>query len=141
MQLLEFGPQLPFEVRVDDRERLVEHDDIDIGAHQSAAERNFLLAVGGQPRGALVEHALRSSISAIAATFCSISARGRRRLRKGKARFSHTVMVSYTTGNWNTWAIWRRSVGRSVRSMPSNRTLPSVGRTNPEMMLSSVVLP
>ena len=53
VQLLELGAQHPFEMRIDDRQRLVEHDDVDVGADQAAAERDLLLAVGGQAGGAL----------------------------------------------------------------------------------------
>ena len=63
------------------------------------------------------------------------------RLRNGKPRFSATVMVSYTTGNWNTWAMLRRSVGTRVMSRPSNSSRPCEGITRPEMMFSNVVLP
>ena len=57
VQFLQLGAQQPFEVRVDDRQRLVKHDDIDVFTHQAAAKRYFLLAVSGQPRGALFQHA------------------------------------------------------------------------------------
>ena len=57
VQFLELGAQHPFEVRVDDGQRLVEHDHVDVGAHQAAAERDLLLAVGGQAGGAVAEHA------------------------------------------------------------------------------------
>ena len=58
VQLLELGAQLPLEVRVDHGQRLVEHDDVDVRAHQPAAERDLLLAVGGEAGGAPGEHAL-----------------------------------------------------------------------------------
>ncbi len=48
VQLLELRAQHPFQVRIDDGQRLVEHDDVDVGADQAAAERDLLLAVGGQ---------------------------------------------------------------------------------------------
>jgi len=38
MQFLQLGAQHPLEVRVDDSQRLVEHDDVDVRAHQTAAE-------------------------------------------------------------------------------------------------------
>ena len=50
-------------------------------------------------------------------------------------------MVSYTTGNWNTWAMFLASGGSCVTSSPSNSTRPSDGVTRPETMLSSVVFP
>ena len=53
LQLLELGSQLPFEMGIDDGERFIEHDDVDIRAHKAAAQRNLLLAVGGQARSAL----------------------------------------------------------------------------------------
>ena len=55
VNLLELAAQLPLQVRVDHRQRLVEHDDVDVGAHQAAAQGNLLLAVGGEARCALVE--------------------------------------------------------------------------------------
>ena len=50
VQLLQLRAQHPFHVRIDDRQRLVEQDRVDVGAHQPAAERDLLLLVGGQAR-------------------------------------------------------------------------------------------
>lgn len=47
--------QLPLEVRVDHRERLVEQHGRHIGAHQSTAQRDLLLGVGREACRALVE--------------------------------------------------------------------------------------
>ena len=55
VDLLELAPQLPLEVRVDHRQRLVEQHRRDVLAHQAAAERDLLLGVGGEAGGALVE--------------------------------------------------------------------------------------
>ena len=55
LQLLELGAELPFQVRVDDGQRLVEHDDGDVLAHEAAAHRDLLLAVGGEAGGAAAE--------------------------------------------------------------------------------------
>ena len=55
VDLLELAPQLPLEVRVDHRQRLVEQHRGDVLAHQAAAERDLLLGVGGEAGGALVE--------------------------------------------------------------------------------------
>src|SRR3546814_6454038 len=45
------------------------------------------------------------------------------------------------TGNWNTWAMLRSRVSRSVTSRPPNLTRPSLGAMRPEMTLRRVVLP
>ncbi|MNP73747.1 hypothetical protein D3C76_1705110 [compost metagenome] len=50
-------------------------------------------------------------------------------------------MVSYTTGNWNTWAMLRFSGVRLLTALPSNNTCPWDGLSKPEMMLSKVDLP
>ena len=55
VQLLELGAEQPFQMRVDHGERLIEHDDVDVGAHEPAAERDLLLAVGGQAGRAVVQ--------------------------------------------------------------------------------------
>ena len=66
VQLLQLAAQPPLQVRVDHRQRLVEQDRGDVGAHQAAAQRDLLLAVGGEAGGALrqrrleVEHRRRS---------------------------------------------------------------------------------
>ena len=89
VQLLQLRAQHPFHMRIDDGQRLVEQDGVDVGAHQPAAERDLLLLVGGQPaRLALgpvgeVDHLERSR-----ATLRSTSASGTPRLRSGKARLS-----------------------------------------------------
>src|SRR3546814_11168278 len=48
VQRLELGAELPLHVRVDDGQRLVEQDGVDVVAHQAAAERDLLLLVGGE---------------------------------------------------------------------------------------------
>jgi len=53
VQLLQLRTQLPFQMRVYDGQRFVEHDGVDILAHQTASEGYLLLAVGGQSRGAV----------------------------------------------------------------------------------------
>jgi len=55
VQLLELGAQAPFQVGIDHRQGLVEQDRVHVGAHQAAAERDLLLAVGREPGGALIE--------------------------------------------------------------------------------------
>ena len=57
MQLLQGRAKLPFEVRVDHRQRLVEEDRRDIRADEAAAERDLLLHVGGEVARLAVEHA------------------------------------------------------------------------------------
>ena len=57
VQFLQLRAQLPFEVRVDHRQRLVEHDDIDVVAHEATAHGDLLLVVRRQVRGTDVEHA------------------------------------------------------------------------------------
>ena len=59
VQLLQLGAQLPLQMRIDHGQRLVEHDDIDVGANQPAAERDLLLAVRGQAGGAPPQRALQ----------------------------------------------------------------------------------
>ena len=55
VDLLELAPQLPFQVRVDHGERLIKEHGRHIRAHQPAPQRYFLLGIGTQARGALVE--------------------------------------------------------------------------------------
>ena len=55
VQLLQLRAQHPFQMRIDHGERLVEHDDVDVGADQAAAERDLLLAVGGQAGSAVLQ--------------------------------------------------------------------------------------
>ena len=43
-------------MRIDDRQRLVEHDDVHILADETAPERNLLLGVGGQTFRAPGQH-------------------------------------------------------------------------------------
>ncbi len=50
VQRLEFRAQLPFQLGIDHRQRLVEQHRGDVGADEAAAERNLLLGVRGQPR-------------------------------------------------------------------------------------------
>ena len=52
---LQLRAQLPFQLGVDHRQRLVEQDGGDVGAHETAAERNLLLGIGGQPRRLAIE--------------------------------------------------------------------------------------
>ena len=55
VDLLELAAQLPLEVGVDHRQRLIEQHRTDILTHQAAAERYLLLGVGRQPGSAHVE--------------------------------------------------------------------------------------
>ncbi|MNS94148.1 hypothetical protein D3C72_1283550 [compost metagenome] len=55
VDLLELAPQLPFELRVDHRQRLVEEDGRHVLAHQPAPQRDLLLGVRGQAAGAAIE--------------------------------------------------------------------------------------
>jgi hypothetical protein len=48
----------PLQCAVDHQSWLVEQDRRHIGAHQAAAERDLLLAIGGQAGGALRQHAI-----------------------------------------------------------------------------------
>ncbi len=56
----ELRAQLPLHVRVDDRQRLVEEDRVHVLPHHATAERDLLLGVGGEARGAPVEHRLHA---------------------------------------------------------------------------------
>ena len=55
VQLLELGAQTPFQMGIDHRQRLIEQDCRDVLAHQAATERDLLLAIRGEPGGALVQ--------------------------------------------------------------------------------------
>ena len=56
-------------MRIDHGQRLVEHDDVDVGADQPAAERDLLLAVRREAGGALLQRRpRRSSMRAISCT-------------------------------------------------------------------------
>ena len=58
VDLLELRPKDPLHLRVDDRQRLVEHDHVHVGAHEAAAEGDLLLVVGAEPRRAARELAV-----------------------------------------------------------------------------------
>ena len=81
------------------------------------------------------------SSSAISSTRDAMTSLATLRFLSGNARFWRTVIVSYKTGNWKTWATLRFAVSKSVTSTPSKYTRPTDGVSNPEMMLRSVVLP
>jgi hypothetical protein len=55
VDFLELAPQLPFQVRIDDGQRLVEQDGRHVLAHQPTSQRDLLLGVGGQSAGAAVQ--------------------------------------------------------------------------------------
>ncbi len=55
MQRLELRAQLPFQLGIDHRQRLVEQHRGDVGTHEAAAERDLLLGVGRQPRRLALE--------------------------------------------------------------------------------------
>ena len=55
VELLQLGAQLPFQLRIDDGQRLVEQDRGHVFAHEAAAERDLLLGVGGQAARAAIE--------------------------------------------------------------------------------------
>ena len=112
-------------MRIDDGERLVEHDDVDVGAHQAAAERDLLLAVGGEARGAV-----RCSVG-VSSSKAAICAPGRRRrpprrrdcaAERPDCRRPSSCRRSPGTGT--PARCCARSGGRSVTSLPSNRTRP-----------------
>ena len=56
VQFLELGAQLPFQMRVDHGERLVEHHHIDVLAHETTPHRDLLLVVGAKAGGLLAQH-------------------------------------------------------------------------------------
>src|SRR5215216_3870533 len=56
MQLLELRTKYPFKMRIDHGQRLIEHNDVYIRPYEAPAQRDFLLAVGGKPRGTPIEH-------------------------------------------------------------------------------------
>ncbi len=60
VELAELGAQLPLHLRVDDGQRLVEEDGVDVLPHHAAAEADLLLGVGGQAPGLAVEHVLHA---------------------------------------------------------------------------------
>ncbi|CFE02812.1 Uncharacterised protein [Bordetella pertussis] len=56
VDFLQLAPQLPLQVRVDHRQRLVEQDGRHIAAHQAAPQRDLLLGVRRQAAGAALQH-------------------------------------------------------------------------------------
>ena len=54
VELLQLAAQLPLHLRIDDRQRLVEEDRVDVGAHEAAAQGDFLFLVGGQAASAAI---------------------------------------------------------------------------------------
>ena len=95
VQLLQGRAELPFQVRVDHRQRLVEQDGRHVGAHEAAPERDLLLHVGRQIARLAVEHAgeIEKARDLLHPLRRRLS-RGTRRFLSGKARFSRTVIVS-----------------------------------------------
>ena len=95
VDLLQLAAQLPLQVRVDHRQRLVEQHRRDVLAHQAAAERDLLLRIGREAGGALVRAGRSARASRRRApTRFAIRSAGTPRLRSGNARFSETVIVS-----------------------------------------------
>ena len=78
VQRLEGRAQLPFQVRIDHRQRLVEQDGGDVRAHQAAAERDLLLGVGREVARLRSRTRVRSSSPAISSTRAVIVSRGTR---------------------------------------------------------------
>ena len=94
MQRLQLRAQLPFQLGIDHRQRLVEQHRGDVGADETAAERNLLLGVGRQPRRLAAEPGREVEQVRDLPTRASILAFGTPRFFSGNARFSPTVMVS-----------------------------------------------
>ena len=95
MQRLEFRAQLPFQMRIDHRQRLVEQDRGDVGTHQPAAERNLLLGIGGEPRRLALQ--MRGEVEQfgdLRHPRLDLRLRHAAVLQAGTPRFSPTVMVS-----------------------------------------------
>ena len=59
VNLLELAAQLPLQVRINDGERLIEQDGRHVLAHQAAAQRDLLLGIRRQARGAALECVLQ----------------------------------------------------------------------------------
>ena len=51
VQFLKFGSELPLHVRINHRQWFIEQDGVDVIAHQTATQRDFLLLIGGQAFG------------------------------------------------------------------------------------------
>jgi hypothetical protein len=56
VKLLQLGAQLPLQMRIDHGQRLVEHHDVDVLAHEAAAHGDLLLVVRRQVRRTGVQH-------------------------------------------------------------------------------------
>ena len=141
MKLLELRSQHPFEMRIDDGERFVEHDDVDVGTHEAAAQRNLLLAVGRQSGGAIakcsveLEHGGDLAHPLVDLRFAHPAVAQ----RKGEIVVNrHGVVDDRELEHLGDVAL---SGVASVTSLPSNRMRPSVGLRSPEIRLSKVVLP
>ena len=129
-------------MRIDDRQRLVEHDDIDIGADQPAPQRDLLLAVGGQARGAPVERRVELEHRGDFTHAAVDLGLGHAAVAQRESEIvvdGHGVVDDRELEHLRDVALLRAS--RRSRRRPSNRMRPSVGRNRPEMRLSSVVLP
>ena len=128
-------------MRVDDGQRLVEEDRVDVVAHEAAAERDLLLLVCGKAaRGLLRPTGEIDHFQNFAHAAVDFGLRDAR-LRSGKARLlvdRHRVVDDRELEDLRDVALLRRKV-RDILAIEQDATLDGCNR--PEMMLSSVVLP
>ena len=142
VQLLQLRAQHPFHVRVDDRQRLVEQDGVDVGAHQAAAERDLLLLVGGQPARPLARAVGQADhVEDLAHLAVDLGLRHAAvAQREGQIVVDgHGVVDHRELEHLGDVALLRRQLG-DVAAVEQQLALRQ-GWSSPEMMLSSVVLP
>jgi hypothetical protein len=115
------------EVAVEPGERLVEQEDLRLGA----SDRATATRLPRRPRGCRCD---RSPKPARPTTSSSSSARRRRSalphaaIRNPNATLSATDRWGKSCSSWNTMPTWRRCVGRPVTSTPSTDDVPRCGR-------------
>ena len=136
----------PLHVGVDHRQRLVEENCIYVRPHEAAPKRDLLLQVGGKA-ACLLLRASQSTFSQHAENFLNalVNLILPRNAPVAQRKCEVVVdghRVTRRLGNWNTWAMLRSSVEQlgDVFSVEGGCALRR-GRTSPEMMFSSVVLP
>ena len=142
VNLAQAGAELPFHLRVNDGERLVEQDGADIGAHEAAAERDLLLlirreaacaAIGQRGEADDFEH-LVHALADLGGFHAAIAERESEVLAH-----RHRVIDDGELEHLRDVALFGRQAG-DVLAIHQHAAFAR-RLTRPEMMLSSEVLP
>ena len=142
VQLLQLRAQHPFQMRVDDRQRLVEQDGATSERTRPRPSEIFCFGSAVSPLALRCRSASDRASRRSRATRAAISAAGDAAVAQRERQIvgdRHGVVDDRELEHLGDVALLRSTA--SVTSLPSNSTCPCDGVTRPEMMLSSVVLP